>query len=234
MVRKAVQEWHKQPWEMKTNKWAITYWLTDGRTIDTLNALTQVMPSNWALEGQIEQGHCKDDKLHAQLFLKTEQTRGTKVQKYFPDCHISEAENPFALKRYVHKEDTRVAEFKTVENRSPQWHVVCDKFFDYLLLHKPHTQHTRDEEEKWRIWDEWICDCIREGMRIELVGINPQYRGCINKYWSGFWDAAWNRANVQIPETIVDRQTDKTEVVAPPPSLGRCRSALISQNILPA
>lgn len=218
----------KSPSQMKTNKWAITMWLTEGRTIETLEELTKNMPTNWSVEGQIEQGVDSQQKLHAQLFLKTEQTRGTKITKYFPHCHISEARNPFALQKYVHKEDTRVAEFKKVENRSPQWHVVCDKFFDYLLLHKPHAQHTRDEEEKWRIWDEWISDCIREGMRIELVGINPQYRGCINKYWSGFWDAAWDRANVQKTETIVDRQTDKTEVVAPPPFLTKCRAALIS------
>lgn len=222
----------KKPHEMKTTFWSLVYWFTDGRDRATLDSLVANMPTDWHLEGQIEEGGESEDKRHGQFFLKTPQCRGTKIAKYFPHTTFDEGRNRFALKNYVHKEETRVEEFKTVENRSPQWHVVCDKFFDYLILHKPHVQHTRNEEEKWAIWDQWVCDCICEGMRIELVGINPQYRGCINKYWNGFWHAAWQRANVQ---TNVDKclDKDKDEVVATPPLkiptiLKKCRAALIS------
>lgn len=196
----------KQPHEMKTNKWCITYWLTEGRTQDDLNAMTQNMPSNWKLEGQIEQGHDIDDKLHAQLMLHTEQTRGTKIAKYFPSCFIDEAKNPFALKKYVHKQDTRVAEFKTVENRSPQWRVVRDKFFDWLLHREEFPATIETEYDKYRLWDEFIGQSLEEGMEVDLIGVNPQYRCCINKYWKNGINMAIKRQ-----QTPVDKKTDKTE-----------------------
>lgn len=202
----------KLPHQMKTTKWCITYWLTEGRSIDTLNALTQNMPSNWSLEGQIEQGHDADDKLHAQLFLKTEQTRGTKIQKYFPDCYIDEAQNPFALKKYVHKEDTRVAEFITIQNRSPSWGLVRDKFFDWLIETEPFYGHVKDDLDdertspRLKLWDKFIEISIAEGMCVELVGVNPQYRSAIRRYWNGFIICAEQRLT-----TSIDKKTDKTK-----------------------
>lgn len=190
---------------MKSSKWCITMWLTEGRTVDTLNELVSAMPTNWSLEGQIEQGVDSQQKLHAQLYLKTEQTRGTKITKYFPNCYIDEAKNPFALANYVHKEDTRVAEFKTVENRSPQWSVVCDKFFDWLLTQQTYSQFEHDENKKYMAWDTFIGISIEEGMRVDIIGVNPQYRSCINKYWSNYYKVALARA------PPVDRQTDKTD-----------------------
>ena len=68
--------------DMKTTKWSITHWLTEGRTLESLQQLVQNMPNDWAIEGQIEQGKI-DDKLHGQLFLKTPQTRGTRIAKFF-------------------------------------------------------------------------------------------------------------------------------------------------------
>lgn len=186
--------------DMKTGKWCITMWLTDGRTVETLQELVALMPQNWSLEGQIEQGHSTDDKLHAQLFLKTEQTRGTKVAKYFPHCYIDEAKNPFALKNYVHKTDTRVAEFKTVENRCPQWFQVCDKMFDwYVETYPENLGLSVDDEQKLRYFDTFIGLSIREGMRVDIIGVNPQYRSSIMRYWNDFLFLALRRQT--------DRQT---------------------------
>jgi len=165
--------------DMKTSKWCITYWLTEGRTVQDLDALVQAMPTDWHLEGQIEQGTDSQDKLHAQLFLKTPQTRGTRIAKFFPHCYIDEARNPFALVKYVHKEETRVAEFKTVENRSPQWSVVCDKFFDYLVANQPQSCYQTEDMVRLNLWDEFIKISIMEGMRVDVIGVNPQYRCCI-------------------------------------------------------
>lgn len=180
-------------------------WLTDGRTTDTLNDLVALMPQNWSLEGQIEQGHSSDDKLHAQLFLKTEQTRGTKIAKFFPNCYIDEARNPFALKNYVHKEDTRVAEFKTVENRSPQWFQVCDKMFDwYILEYSADITFGIEDDEKLRRWDRFIGISLEEGMRVDIIGVNPQYRSCIVRYWHNYIRLA------------LHRQTDRQTKLDPP------------------
>lgn len=218
----------KKPHQMKTNKWCITMWLTDGRTIDTLNEYVQAMPTNWAIEGQIEQGHSTDDKLHAQLFLKTEQTRGTKVAKYFPNCYLDEAKNPFALKNYVHKKDTRVAEFKSVENRSPQWSVVSDRFFEWILQQRPRAIGVIDDDERMGYWDEFIGLSIQEGMRVDLVGVNPQYRSCVMRYWTSYLIAAEARLSTN---TSVDKKTDKTE---PPVAEGGVVPASNSKKTLRA
>jgi len=211
----------KLPHQMKTNKWSIVYWLTDGRTIDTLNQLTQNMPSNWALEGQIEQGKDSEGKLHAQLYLKTEQTRGTKIAKYFPQCDIQEAKNSFALQQYVHKEDTRVAEFMTITNRSPSWSLVKDKFFDWVIETEAFYGHIKDDLDdertspRLKLWDKFIEISIAEGMCVELVGVNPQYRSAIRRYWNGFIICAEGRL-----ATSIDKKTDKTKdnIVVDPPS----------------
>jgi len=196
---------------MKTNRWCITYWLTDGRTIESLNELVKNMPENWALEGQIEQGVDSQQKMHAQLFLKTEQTRGTKITKYFPNCYIDEARNPFALEKYVHKEETRVQEFITIENRSPQWQVVRDKFFEWLIQNEPFYGLVKDDMDervspRLELWDKFITLSIAEGMNVELVGVNPQYRSAIRRYWSGFIVRAEGRLS---STTSIDKKTDR-------------------------
>lgn len=214
---------------MKTGRWCITMWLTEGRTTETLDALTQAMPNNWAVEGQIEQGVDSQEKLHAQLYLKTPQCRGSRVAKFFPNCYIDEARNPFALKNYVHKEETRVAEFKTIENRSPQWSVVCDKFYDWLVVNQPARVYEQDDERKLKLWDEFIGLSIREGMRIDVIGVNPQYRSCIIRYWDAYVHCAEQRTMSSTPS--IDEKTDRQtleKVVADPPSLEKVRRALIS------
>jgi len=198
---------------MSTSKWCITYWLTEGRTVETFQSLVDAMPSNWSIEGQIEQGHCKNDKLHAQIFLKTEKTRGTKVTKYFPSCYLSEATNPFALKNYVHKIDTRVGEFKTVENRSPQWREVRKTFYQwYILNYDYNLGFLVEDEEKMKYWDKFIGISMEEGMEIDLVGVNPQYRSCIMKYW----DNCIRIALSQKPVSVDNGTTGQIQVVEIP------------------
>lgn len=193
--------------QMKTTKWCLTYWLTEDRTIDTLKNLTEHMPTNWKLEGQIEQGLDQEDKLHAQLMLHTEHTRGTKVGKYFPNTYIAEARNKFALKSYVHKEVTRVAEFKTVENRSPSWPVVRNKFYEWYCANHDVTLKV-DEQDRYAYWDIFIGRSMEEGMEVDLIGVNPQYRSCINRYWSNMIRKEMSK----LPP--VDIRTDKTATLA--------------------
>jgi len=188
-------------------------WLTDetGYTKETIDQFTQGMPNDWSLEGQMEQGH-DSGKLHYQLLLKTPQTRGTRIAKFFPKCYIDEAQKFHALKTYVHKEDTRVAEFKTVENRSPQWSVVCDRFFDWLIANEVQSTFFGTlEEERMRLWDKFIGLSLEEGMRVDVIGVNPQYRSCIQRYWLNYIALAKTR----VPVDNVDRQTNSQ--VAPPP-----------------
>lgn len=202
----------KKPSEMKTTHWMLVYWLTEGRTRADFDALVQNMPTDWHIEGQVEQGETSDGKLHLQLYLKTPQTRGTRIAKFFPSTTIDEARNQFALQNYVHKEETRVAEFKTVENRSPQWSVVSDKFFDWVLREKTDNGFFGvPDEERLKLWDTFIGLSIREGMRIDVIGVNPQYRSCIIRYWTDYLEFAKTRASV---DNCLDKDKDKTEEVA--------------------
>lgn len=188
--------------QMKTTKWCLTYWLTEGRTLETLKDLTDHMPTHWKLEGQIEQGYDSQDQLHAQLMLHTEQTRGTKIAKYFPNTYIASAQNKFALAKYVHKVETRVAEFKTIANRSPSWPVVRDKFYEWYCANHD-VMLKVEEEQRYSYWDHFIGLSMREGMEVDLIGVNPQYRSCINRYWTFMID----RTMAALPP--VDRQTDR-------------------------
>lgn len=195
---------------MRATAWCITMWLTEetGYTKETIDAFTQAMPNDWSLEGQMEQGH-DSGKLHYQLLLKTPQTRGTRIAKFFPKCYIDEAQKFHALKQYVHKQDTRVAVFKTIENRSPQWSMVCDKFFDWIVRNEPQsTFFGVVEEERMRLWDKFIGISIEEGMRVDVIGVNPQYRSCIQRYWSNYIAFAQTR----VPVDNVDRQTNSQNV----------------------
>jgi len=199
---------------MKTTRWMLVYWLTEGRTLETLDQLVQNMPSDWAIEGQIEQGVDSQQKKHAQLFLKTPQCRGTKITKHFPNTTIDEARNRHALENYVHKDETRIAEFKTVENRSPQWHVVRDKFYEwYVEKHADKLAFKVEDEEKLKYWDIFIGISLEDGMNIDVIGVNPQYRSCIMKYWYNMI----RRVLSKNPPTSVDKCLDKTN---PPPVAG--------------
>lgn len=195
--------------DMRATAWSVTMWMTDetGYTPDTIHTFTQNMPNDWSVEGQMEQGKESGD-LHYQLLLKTPQTRGTRVAKFWPKCHIEDAQKFYALKTYVHKEDTRVGEFKTVENRSPQWSVVCDKFFDWMLVEQPQVGFFgQTDEERLRLWDKFIGLSIEEGMRVDIIGVNPQYRSCIGRYWQNYIRLAKTRSSVD----KLDRQTNSQD-----------------------
>lgn len=171
------------------------------------------MPPDWHLEGQIEQGVDSQQNLHAQLFLKTPQTRGTRIAKFFPHTHIEESRNRFANQNYVHKSETRVAEFKTIENRMPQWHVVRDKFYEwYVEKHADQLTMRVDDEEKLRYWDHFIGISLEEGMSVDIIGVNPQYRSCIMKYWTYMI----RRTLVKNPPISVDKCLDKTNPALSP------------------
>jgi len=197
-----------EPPTTKGSRWAITVWLTQntGYTRETYDRFIQSLPPDWKLEGQEEKGKNSPDH-HFQLMLWTGDTRKSRVMKIFPKCHIMKARNPFALQNYVHKSDTRVAELKTIETKSPQWHVIIDQFSAFAIEQGDH--ENLNDDEKLRIWDRFIGLSIEEGMRIDIVGVNPQYRSCIMKYWPNYINR-YKRVSAQHPlET--DRQTDKLE-----------------------
>jgi hypothetical protein len=75
-------------------------------------AIANARQRGWIVEGQKE---CVGTP-HYQLCVNTRtQQRFTALKKAFPRGHIEAARNPKALKQYVHKEETRVAELPNSE-----------------------------------------------------------------------------------------------------------------------
>lgn len=161
----------------------------------------------WTVEGQVEK--CPETgNLHFQLRVKTPQVRARALMDAFPQAEVQIARNDKALQNYVHKEETRVEEFKSVK-MFVSWPMLRDKFYDWLLLQLDVTTIGVLDEERLKFWDEFIGQSWVEGIECDLMGVNPQYRGCILKYWSRGVEIADARRQK------TDRQTDTQEVSLP-------------------
>jgi len=200
----------------RSSNWSLTCWFTeksgwDREKLD--NVCKMYMPPDWHLEGQIELGKDSQGE-HAQLYLKTPWKRASAVMKMFPKCHVEIARKLIALKQYVHKDDTRVGEFKTIENRSPQWKIVISKFAEWIVTYHE-DEHDPTDDRKLALWDDFIRESIKEGLQIDIIGVNPQYRSCVMKYWSAYMYVA-RQAPLDNGQT--DRQTE-TSVADPPQNI---------------
>jgi len=159
----------------------------------------------WDVQGQIEKcpttGH-----LHYQLMIKTPQVRARSLMNIFPQAEVQVGRKEQALQNYVHKEDTRVEEIKVVKNY-PSWTVVRDKFFEWMITHDENVDVIG--EDRLQLWDTFIQYSLKEGVECDLIGVNPQYRSCILRYWNAYVYKAYH--------TSVDnnRQTDIQEVSLP-------------------
>lgn len=166
----------------------------------------------WGVEGQLERGEEGTD--HYQLMVKTPQVRFAAVKKVFPTAHIEVARNRTALEQYVHKEETRVEPLKNIEVTFLTYPQVRSQFFKWLYDNRFLQLHTYDPEERLRLWDEFIGLSIEEGMHVDLIGMNPQHRGCISKYWRHY--IAYEASRRQTEERRQpDRQTPEDFVAVP-------------------
>lgn len=92
--------------------------------------------------------------------------------------------------------------------------MVRNKFFEWLLREHDWDAHTRDTERRLELWDEFIGASIREGVECDLIGMNPQHRGCIAKYWTSYIAKETSRQTDERRQ--IDRQTDSLESVVVP------------------
>lgn len=165
----------------------------------------------WGVEGQLEVG--EEGTPHYQLLLKTPQVRFAAVKRVFSTAHIESARNKAALENYVHKEETRVESLKKVEVTFLTYPQVRNQFFNWLLDTYDVEVEFMGYESRLNVWDEFIGFSIAEGMECDLIGMNPQNRGCIAKYWTSY--IARGRHLRQTDERRQDRQTDTQEVSVP-------------------
>lgn len=180
--------------------WSLTCNLKNISRSTVESCISNAQAQGWGVQGQIEQG--EEGTQHYQLMLKTPQVRFSAVKKVFPTAHIELARNAQALQQYVHKEESRVEEFKTIENAFVTWKTVRDKFFEWYVQNYD-VEFPPTDDQKLMYYDKFIGISIAEGMEVDLIGVNPQYRSCILRYWDSYI------------RRQTDRQTDKQEVSLP-------------------
>jgi len=198
--------------------WSVTLNMKNVSRATCEGMINQARLSNWGVQGQIEVG--KEGTEHYQLLVKTPQVRFSAVKKVFPTAHIEKARNVKALETYVHKEEGRVEEMKTIERKFVAFPEVRNKFFMWVI--EEGHESTGCYDRKLAYWDEFIGLSIQERIECDVVGVNPQYRSIIQRYWNSFVAVALEdkeKNNLKyyhsLPDTIVDRQTDRQTVNIP-------------------
>lgn len=149
------------------------------------------MPAGWCIEGQGEVG--KEGTPHLQLMLKTPQVRFSAVKRHFQRANISAARNPTALKKYVHKEETRSGESIQVKSPIPtlfEYETIVAKMWNEDEFQIRWQTAIRLEkmpdinEVAMKYIDSLVAIDIENGRRgAEFIAINPMWRSAWIKFW---------------------------------------------------
>jgi len=187
----------------RATKWSVTINMKTAATRETAeHCIATARQKGWTVIGQIEKG--AEGTEHYQLAVATPQMRFTALKKVFPSAHIEVAKDWNALLKYCQKEDTRVG--KLIDFKFVSFQMVRDKFFDYIITTShSDTEYELTEETKMALWDAFIGHSLEQRIEADLVGVNPQYRSCIQRYWNAYICLAVRRQT--------DRQT--AEVLVP-------------------
>lgn len=202
--------------------WSLT--INNPREDDDEN-IAMARQRGWIVEGQKEVG--ENGTPHYQLMVNTRtQQRFTALKKQFPRAHIEPARKPTALKQYVHKQETRVAELQVSERYITSNKTLFDKVFDYLESCEPPKEcrimvgeERPYDPERFVILEAFDSACsylIRQGYyNVETMAVNPQVRSAISKFWTAI-----------LFRRQVDRQTDRQqECVVPMVNADECASS---------
>jgi len=174
--------------------------------------LNPTLPAGWAITGQIEQGE-EEKTEHYQACLTTPQVRFSAVKKIFPRAHIEVAKNREALKKYVHKEDTRVEAVADKVSNIPTLfdyqHTIASRWVDTEWEAFAERMSKEDPKKTIGDWaveyvDTLVATDIENGVcGIEYIAINPMWRSA----WKKFWRPMIKRER----KRVADSQTDKTD-----------------------
>jgi len=148
-----------------------------------------VLPPGWKLEGQLEMGEQGTE--HYQGMLRTPQTRFAAVKKHFPRAHIEVARNKEALKKYVHKEDTRLSTVESIPTLFEYQTIIAEKWVedDFIKIAESFPSKLPDEVAMFYL-DSLVARDIESGRRgAEFIAINPMWRSS----WKHFWRSIINR-----------------------------------------
>jgi len=170
------------------------------------------LPAGWKLQGQMELG--KEGTEHFQAMLNTPQVRFSAVKRIFPRAHIEKAKNPAALKAYVHKDETRIAEVQArqTQNIFEAQDLIADAWdwevFNLRIKDIEVTKGDEHDNAALRYVDHLVGIQIDNGaVGLEFTAVNPMWRSS----WKSFWKNILRRRQT-------DRQTDTAVEPPIPPS----------------
>jgi len=160
------------------------------------------LPAGWKLQGQMELG--KEGTEHFQAMLSTPQVRFSAVKRIFTRAHIEKAKNPAALKAYVHKDETRIAEVQSrqTQNIFEAQDLIADAWdWDVFNTRIKDIELVKGDEianAALRYVDHLVGLQIDDGaVGLEFTAVNPMWRSS----WKTFWKNILRRRQT-------DRQTD--------------------------
>lgn len=141
------------------------------------------LPAGWKLEGQLEKGEQGTE--HYQGMLRTPQIRFSAVKKVFPRAHIEVARNPAALKKYVHKEETRTSIVESGPTMFEYQTIIAGKWEDEGYSKWTQSFPNKSPDEVAMLYlDSLVAEDIESGRRCaEFIAINPMWRSS----WKFFW-----------------------------------------------
>lgn len=148
----------------------------------------------WKVEGQLEKG--EEGTPHYQLMVRTPQVRFSAVKKAFSRAHISVAREVSALKKYVHKQDTRIAELPESQEKYPSlskfWDLIFDIFNERNWLNAdqyPERLWRKETEDRspLALFDTAVYNLICRGYHVESLAVNPNTRSMFKSYWGAIF-----------------------------------------------
>lgn len=176
------------------SRWSVTINLKTVSLATADECIGRARQQGWNVFGQLERGDSGTD--HYQLAVSTPQVRFSALKKVFPTAHIELAKDWHALMAYCNKEETRVETLKNVSTGYISWSQLRNMFIEWLNV-KMFERLENDHDKRLEIWDMFIGEKIIEGYEVDLMGVNPQYRACVSRYWTSYIRRQTDRQTAQ-------------------------------------
>lgn len=210
----------------RSTHWSVTI---NNPTSDDYDALDKARSTGWKVEGQVEKGEIGTP--HLQLLVRTPQVRFSALKKAFPRAHIEVARNVGALRNYVTKEETKVADLPVQDNKYPSlnrfWEMIWEEFdvqdkdgWDFFNDEEVRFYRDSDQQalktEPLAFLGEVTARFIKRGYFVEHHVCNPAVRS----QWKNFHSEILFRAKHKVLQrrqeiadnvSDTDRQTDSVQ-----------------------
>lgn len=195
--------------------WSVTI---NNPTVSDYENLNLARQKGWKCEGQQEVG--ENGTPHLQLMVRSGQQRFSALKKQFPRAHIEVCRDETALKKYVHKEDTKVADLPVTDELYPSQAKMWDMFSWWLTeTYEPKSEAISSlistwDDERWLVEFDKFCNLwIADGYVLEGIAVNPQVRSGLKKFGYSIYIRSVLRKYGGYIRRQTDRQTDEYFVV---------------------